>query len=161
MSGRSVALDITRLLTRFSRTTPNGIEKIGKVCEIKAWMHQLRPSIGRPADSQPPAGVDYDVWLGPAPKVPFNNNRWGGKTTTFPTFRYFWDYAGGAMTDWGVHLIDPIHQCFDDPMPLAAIDLLHCRDLRREALRHLRRRQHRLLRHQALRVDSASSSRLA
>jgi predicted dehydrogenase len=51
--------------------------------------------------------------------VPFNPNRWGVKTATFPTFRYFWDYAGGAMTDWGVHLIDPIHQCFDDPMPLA------------------------------------------
>jgi predicted dehydrogenase len=33
------------------------------------------------------------------------------------TFRYFWDYAGGAMTDWGVHLIDPIHQCFDEAMP--------------------------------------------
>lgn len=41
------------------------------------------------------------------------------KTTTFPTFRYFWDYAGGAMTDWGVHLIDPLHQCFDEVMPLS------------------------------------------
>jgi predicted dehydrogenase len=59
------------------------------------------------------------MWLGPAPKVPFNANRWGVKTTTFPTFRYFWDYAGGAMTDWGVHLIDPVHQCFDETMPLA------------------------------------------
>jgi predicted dehydrogenase len=57
------------------------------------------------------------MWLGPAPKVPFNPIRWGVKVTTFPTFRYFWDYAGGAMTDWGVHLIDPLHQCFDDPMP--------------------------------------------
>ena len=35
----------------------------------------------------------------------------------FPTFRYFWDYGGGAMTDWGVHLIDPMHQCFDEVMP--------------------------------------------
>ena len=59
------------------------------------------------------------MWLGPAPKVPFNPNRWGVKTATFPTFRYFWDYAGGAMTDWGVHLIDPLHQCFDEVMPTA------------------------------------------
>ena len=59
------------------------------------------------------------MWLGPAPKVPFNKNRWGVGVTTFPTFRYFWDYAGGAMTDWGVHLIDPVHQCFGEPMPLS------------------------------------------
>ena len=32
-------------------------------------------------------------------------------------YSYFWDYAGGAMTDWGVHLIDPVHQCFDEVMP--------------------------------------------
>jgi predicted dehydrogenase len=74
---------------------------------------------GNPPDSAPPADLDWDMWLGPAPKVPFNANRWGVKTTTFPTFRYFWDYAGGAMTDWGVHLIDPIHQCFGEVMPLA------------------------------------------
>src|SRR5215471_16886732 len=74
---------------------------------------------GNPPDSAPPPGLDWDMWLGPAPKVPFNLNRWGVTVTTFPTFRYFWDYAGGAMTDWGVHLIDPIHQCFGEPMPIS------------------------------------------
>jgi predicted dehydrogenase len=75
---------------------------------------------GNPPDDAPvPAGLDWDMWLGPAPKVPFNANRWGVKSATFPTFRYFWDYAGGAMTDWGVHLIDPLHQCFDEVMPTA------------------------------------------
>ena len=64
---------------------------------------------GSPADGEDmPAGLDWDMWLGPAPAVPFNLNRWGVKAATFPTFRYFWDYAGGAMTDWGVHLIDPV-----------------------------------------------------
>jgi predicted dehydrogenase len=47
-----------------------------------------------------PAGVDYATWLGPAPQRPFNRNRFHG------TFRYFWDYAGGLMTDWGAHMID-------------------------------------------------------
>lgn len=74
---------------------------------------------GSPADGEPPLGLDWEMWLGPAPKVPFNLNRWGVKSATFPTFRYFWDYAGGAMTDWGVHLIDPLHQCFDEVMPTA------------------------------------------
>ena len=78
---------------------------------------------GNPPDSEPPADLDWDMWLGPAPKVPFNANRWGVKTATFPTFRYFWDYAGGAMTDWGVHLIDPLHQCFGEAMPTAIVAL--------------------------------------
>jgi predicted dehydrogenase len=78
---------------------------------------------GNPPDSEPPADLNWDMWLGPAPKVPFNANRWGVKTTTFPTFRYFWDYAGGAMTDWGVHLIDPVHQCFNEVMPQAVVAL--------------------------------------
>lgn len=73
---------------------------------------------GSPTDStEIPAGLDWEMWLGPAPAVPFNANRWGVKAATFPTFRYFWDYAGGAMTDWGVHLIDPLHQCFHEVMP--------------------------------------------
>ena len=74
---------------------------------------------GNPPDGDPPADLDWDMWLGPAPKRPFNPNRWGVKTAGFPTFRYFWDYAGGAMTDWGVHLIDPLHQCLDEAMPTA------------------------------------------
>jgi predicted dehydrogenase len=78
---------------------------------------------GNPPDSDPPADLDWEMWLGPAPKVPFNANRWGVKTTTFPTFRYFWDYAGGAMTDWGVHLIDPLHQCFGEAMPQSVVAL--------------------------------------
>ncbi|HYP04764.1 MAG TPA: Gfo/Idh/MocA family oxidoreductase [Bryobacteraceae bacterium] len=78
---------------------------------------------GSPADSQPPADLDWDLWLGPAAKVPFNANRWGVKTTTFPTFRYFWDYAGGSMTDWGVHLIDPLHQCMNEEMPASIVAL--------------------------------------
>jgi predicted dehydrogenase len=78
---------------------------------------------GNPPDSEPPADLDWDMWLGPAPKRQFNANRWGVKTAGFPTFRYFWDYAGGAMTDWGVHLIDPLHQCFGEVMPTAVAAL--------------------------------------
>jgi predicted dehydrogenase len=51
-------------------------------------------------DGPVPAGVNYDRWLGPAQKRPFNPNRFHFN------FRWFWDYAGGLMTDWGVHLVD-------------------------------------------------------
>jgi predicted dehydrogenase len=98
------------------------IVKNGDLGDITFW-HAYQSGMtkkegwGNPPDSEPPVDLDWDMWLGPAPKVPFNKNRWGVGVTTFPTFRYFWDYAGGAMTDWGVHLIDPVHQCFNDPMP--------------------------------------------
>jgi predicted dehydrogenase len=82
-----------------------------------------KQGFGNPPDSTPPEDLDWEMWQGPAPKRPFNANRWGVKTTTFPTFRYFWDYAGGAMTDWGVHLIDPLHQCFNEVMPTSVVAL--------------------------------------
>ncbi len=94
---------------------------IGDVTFCHAWQAGAtrKARWGRPADGPVPEGLDWDMWLGPAPKVPFNLNRWGVGVATFPTFRYFWDYAGGAMTDWGVHLVDPVHQCFGDPMPVS------------------------------------------
>ncbi len=75
--------------------------KLGKVGLVRGWAFlDWLPAIGKPADEPPPAGVDYDLWLGPAPKRPFNRNRFHFN------FRWFWDYAGGLMTDWGVHLIN-------------------------------------------------------
>jgi predicted dehydrogenase len=92
---------------------------IGEVTFCHSWQagRVRKERWGKPADEPVPAGLDWDMWLGPAPRVPFNRNRWGVGVSTFPTFRYFWDYAGGAMTDWGVHLIDPVHQCYGEPMP--------------------------------------------
>ncbi len=75
--------------------------QIGKVRSVKTWAFM---SYGKTfpvlPDEPVPTGVDYDMWLGPAPKRPFNRNRFHG------SFRYFWDYAGGLMTDWGAHMID-------------------------------------------------------
>jgi len=75
--------------------------KLGKLAMVRGWAYlDWLPSIGKPADGDPPPGADYDLWLGPAPKRPFNPNRFHFN------FRWFWDYAGGLMTDWGVHLIN-------------------------------------------------------
>jgi len=80
---------------------------IGKVSFVRTWNYENRypEGIGHPPDSEPPADLDWDLWLGPAPRVPFNSNRFG-VGDRWSTFRYFWDYAGGLMTDWGVHLLD-------------------------------------------------------
>ena len=74
--------------------------KLGKVCLVKAWMCQVRATIGNPPDEAPPPGVDYDVWLGPAPKRPFNKNRF------HYTWRFFWDYGNTELGNQGVHMLD-------------------------------------------------------
>ncbi|MEM9362829.1 MAG: Gfo/Idh/MocA family oxidoreductase [Bacteroidota bacterium] len=75
--------------------------KLGQIRLAKAWAYQgwMKPVTLVP-DTAVPSGVNYDMWLGPAPKRAFNQNRFHFN------FRWFWDYAGGLMTDWGVHLLD-------------------------------------------------------
>lgn len=75
--------------------------KIGELRKVAVWGN-FNYGIGQPKapDSAVPAGVDFDRWLGPAPKRSFNQNRFHG------SWRLFWDYGGGLLTDWGVHLID-------------------------------------------------------
>ncbi|MFW5762414.1 MAG: Gfo/Idh/MocA family protein, partial [Cyclobacteriaceae bacterium] len=74
---------------------------IGRIRSVKVWSNVgWKGSIPVVPDEPVPQGVDYDMWLGPAEKRPFNKNRFHF------TFRWYWDYAGGLMTDWGVHLLD-------------------------------------------------------
>ena len=75
--------------------------QLGNIRTVKVWCYQgwMRPDPVVP-DSAVPAGVDYKQWLGPAIERPFNASRFHFN------FRWFWDYAGGLMTDWGVHFFD-------------------------------------------------------
>jgi len=73
---------------------------IGDVRVARAWTAETR-TVEKPApDGQPPQGVDYDRWLGPAPKRPFNPHRW------HQTWRMFRDYGNGEIGDDGIHDID-------------------------------------------------------
>ncbi len=74
--------------------------ELGTISRVKAWSYTGKPKLAVVPDGPAPEGVDYDMWLGPAEKRPFNKNRF------HYNFRYFWDYAGGLMTDWGVHMLD-------------------------------------------------------
>ena len=74
---------------------------IGKVRLVKVWAYMgWYGWVDNLKDTKTPKGVDYKMWLGPAPLRKFNKNRFHG------SFRWYWDYAGGLMTDWGVHEID-------------------------------------------------------
>jgi predicted dehydrogenase len=73
---------------------------LGPVHVAKAWAMHRRSSIGRVAESQAPAGVDYDRWLGPAPARPFQANRF------HQHWNWHWDYGSGELGTWGVQLLD-------------------------------------------------------
>lgn len=75
--------------------------KLGDIRLVKSWAYLAwKERVPVKPDSEVPPGVDYQRWLGPATNRPFNINRF------HYDFRWFWDYAGGLMTDWGVHLLD-------------------------------------------------------
>jgi predicted dehydrogenase len=77
---------------------------IGQVTAIECWNEEngTPEGAGNPPDGDPPEGMDWDMYLGPAPKVPYNRNRF------IWHYRWFWDYSGGMMTDWGAHHMDII-----------------------------------------------------
>jgi predicted dehydrogenase len=58
------------------------------------------PTSGFVADRAPPAGLDWELWLGPAPRRPYNEKR------CHYNFRWFYEYSGGKLTDWGAHHLD-------------------------------------------------------
>ena len=74
--------------------------KLGAIRNVKVWCYSQSTPMQPKPDAPIPAGVDYKTWLGPAQLRPYNRNRF------HYSFRWFWDYAGGLMTDWGVHLLD-------------------------------------------------------
>lgn len=82
--------------------------QLGTIAVCRAWFVSVLGGWPKPMeklpDAVPPAGFDYDFWLGPAPKRPYNPNRahWN--------WRWFYDYGGGLVTDWGVHMMDIVFQ---------------------------------------------------
>lgn len=75
--------------------------RIGEIVSIQnTFMRNVSPGFGSPADCPPPGAMDYDMFLGPAPKKPYNPNR------SIYHFRWFWDYSGGQMTNLGQHSLD-------------------------------------------------------
>ena len=88
---------------------------LGKVTGVRCFhiQNEWPKGIGNPPDSEPPADLDWEAWLGPAPKVPYNRNR------AFYQFRWFFDYSGGQLTNMGIHYLDQIHWALGQSAPLA------------------------------------------
>jgi predicted dehydrogenase len=74
--------------------------KLGSIYMAKGLCYKKRDSIGHKENAPVPAGVDYDVWLGPAPKQPFNPNRF------HYNWHWFWDFGNGDLGNQGIHQMD-------------------------------------------------------
>jgi predicted dehydrogenase len=87
---------------------------LGPVHSVRMGVYRnVMTGFGKPADCDPPADLDYDGWLGPAPLRKYNPNR------GIYHFRWFWDYSGGQMTNLAAHQIDIIDWFLNGPHPAA------------------------------------------
>ncbi len=87
---------------------------LGDISHVHVWdMENQFPGIGSPPDGRSPAVFDWDFWLGPSPKVPYNPNR-------FIHHYWFFDYAGAWQVDWAVHHYDIVHWAMGMDTPIAA-----------------------------------------
>lgn len=73
---------------------------LGKIKGVKVGIAGVNFKGPAVADSEAPPELDYEFWLGPAPKKPYN------KLHVHYNFRFYWDYSGGQLTNWGAHHLD-------------------------------------------------------
>jgi predicted dehydrogenase len=77
---------------------------LGRVHSVRMTaFRNVMPGFGTPPDGDPPADLNWDLWLGPAPSRRYNRNR------CIYHFRWFWDYSGGQMTNLAAHALDIVH----------------------------------------------------
>jgi predicted dehydrogenase len=88
---------------------------IGEVHEIRCSMTRNATDGFKPTQMAdgPAAGFDWNMWLGPAPERPFDPFR------CIYNFRWFWDYSGGQMTNWGAHHLDIARWFLNETAPLS------------------------------------------
>jgi predicted dehydrogenase len=118
---RVVEVGIQRLSSSFCKEVAEFIRGggIGKVTVARCFhiQNEWPKGIGSPPDEDPPEGFDWDAWLGPAPKKRYNKNR------AFYRFRWFYDYSGGQLTNFGVHYLAQIHWALGVESPRSVVAL--------------------------------------
>ncbi len=96
--------------------------KLGKIPFVRTWIAGNRPSIGTRKDTPVPRGVDYDLWLGPAPRRPFNPNHF------HYNWHWFWETGTGEIGNNGIHALDMargIMGSLDAPIRISAGGGMH------------------------------------
>ena len=118
-SKRVVQVGVQRMSSAFCTEAAEVIRSggIGKVTAVRCFhvQNEWPHGIGRPMDEEAPPDLDWDAWLGPTPKRDYNKNR------TFYRFRWFYDYSGGQVTNFGVHYLAQIHRSLGVDAPTAVV----------------------------------------
>src|SRR5581483_4093473 len=116
-TGRVTQVGIHRRSSPFLREAADFVRAggIGQVTVARCYnvLNHWPNGIGSPPDTSAPNEREWDRWLGPAPKVPYNRNR------TYYNFRWFYNYSGGQLTNFGVHYMDMIRWCLGKEYPRA------------------------------------------
>jgi predicted dehydrogenase len=89
--------------------------RLGRIETVRVGLPGVNFAGPAVPDSEPPANLDYNAWLGPAPQRPYNEKR------VHYNFRFFWDYSGGQLTNWGAHHLDIVQWALgmDNAGPIA------------------------------------------
>ena len=90
---------------------------LGKIGFARAWCTHDRGVLDAKPDSAPPKTLDYDMWLGPAPQRPYNENR------VHYVWRFIRDYGTGEMGNWGAHWIDTVLWLLDLGYPTGVMGI--------------------------------------
>ena len=89
--------------------------QLGRISEVKVWDYtNHNPGFGTPTDGDPPEELDWDFWLGPSPKVPYNPNR-------YAEHAWFFDYGCGWPVHWAAHHYEIVNWAMGTHTPLSAI----------------------------------------
>jgi predicted dehydrogenase len=90
---------------------------LGNISVAKSFhiQNEWPNGLGAAPDGPPPTDFEWDQWLGPAPKVPYNRNR------AFYNFRWFYSYSGGQLTNFGVHYMDMLRWALGKESPKAVV----------------------------------------
>ncbi|HUQ94116.1 MAG TPA: Gfo/Idh/MocA family oxidoreductase [Bryobacteraceae bacterium] len=91
--------------------------ELGSVHYVRVWNFvNISPNgIGKEPDAEPPSDLDWDMYCGPAPLAPYNRKR------HLASYRYFTDYSGGYITDYGTHRFDTVHQIMGVTAPRTVV----------------------------------------
>lgn len=116
---RVVQVGIQRRSSKFLQEAVDFVRSgaLGKISVARGFhvQNESPNGLGNAPDSAPPSPEEWDKWLGPAPKVPYNRNR------TYYNFRWFYDYSGGQITNFGVHYMDMLRWALGKHAPKAVV----------------------------------------
>jgi predicted dehydrogenase len=116
---RVVQVGIQRRSSKFLQAAVEYVRSgaLGKISVARGFhvQNEAPNGIGNAADGAAPSAEMWEKWLGPAPKVPYNKNR------TFYNFRWFYDYSGGQITNFGVHYMDMLRWALGKQTPRAVV----------------------------------------